>query len=209
MKIVDLFDLIHWNAQTLVEIEKKDEEKSNQVILFRLIRLNHLNFVKFEKKGKYLLNLTFFVQLDWFEPSKSSWDWKKRLIWSNQVILIDLIRLNPLNALHSLLKNRGNECISLIWLTWLIQVIWIQSKIRKKRRERLNLVNFFDLIHKIEMIESNPNKIEKLKESHFSLQLILLKRTDKSKWRRNWEKQLNLHLDTTELQLRAAREKYS
>ena len=64
MKVVDLFDSIHLNAQTLVEIVKKEEEKSNQVILFKLIRLNHLNFVKFEKKKKILIKFDFFIQLD-------------------------------------------------------------------------------------------------------------------------------------------------
>ena len=55
------------------------------------------------------------------------------------------------------------------------------------------------------MIESNSNKIKKLKEPHFLLELIRLKRTDESKWRKNWEKQLNLNLDRAELQLRATR----
>lgn len=61
------------------------------------------------------------------------------------------------------------------------------------------------MIHTIGMIESNSNKIKNLKESLFLLESILLKRTDESKWRKNWEKQLNLHLDRVELEFGATR----
>lgn len=111
------------------------KEKKNQIRLFCLSWFVWIIWISASsrKKRKYLLNLTFLFNLIDSNHRNLVEIEKKTLKWFNQVILVDLIRLNHLNAFTIEKQRKWLHLVDLVDLTYSSHLNLVKIQKKKKR----------------------------------------------------------------------------